>query len=249
MKIRNVLKVIGLGASLATVATACGTKDGAVSTVAEVPETVVSTENETVAETETETQEIADELTLEEVRAELEGYKDRIKEAGYDYKSVGFETKYFDLRKGGAEPEQALTMTIEYFDAENASMGELETEEETQTGEVYVSNGISEAGNTGSDATGEELTDAEKAAVKQAEIEAQKQAEAQRQAEEAAKAQAEAQRQAEAQKAAEAQQSQQTQPVQRTPEQEENYRRVMENADKSNPNYGKVLGEAVDGGF
>ena len=259
MKIRNVLKVIGLGASLATVTTACGTKDGAVSTVAEMPETVVSTENETVAETETETQEIADELTLEEVRAELEGYKDRIKEAGYDYKSVGFETKYFDLRKGGAEPEQALTMTIEYFDAENASMGELETETETetQTGEVYVSNGISEAGNTGSDATGEELTDAEKAAVEQAEIEAQKQAEAQRQAEEAAKAQAEAQRQAEAQKAAEAQQGQQTQQNFRNADGTHNYdamrqagyseeqvqwqMQVDANADKSNPNYGKTL--------
>ena len=242
MKIRNVLKVIGLGASLATVTTACGTKDGAVSTVAEMPETVVSTENETVAETETETQEIADELTLEEVRAELEGYKDRIKEAGYDYKSVGFETKYFDLRKGGAEPEQALTMTIEYFDAENASMGELETATETQTGEVYVSGTpVGEEVGTGSNATSGELSEEQIAEEKAAE-------------EAAKKAEAEAKRQAEAQAQTPAQVPQEQTVVQEqvidakdASQWNEYDRRAMENMDKSNPNYGKT-GADFEGG-
>ena len=273
MKFKQVITVIGLGASLAAATTACGTKEEAVTTMAET-ETVAETETETQA-TESETETLKDEgISDEDIREELERHKEEIQKAGYDHKSVGFVEYYKGLRLNGTDENKAVADAIVHFDELNSAMGELETETETQTGEVYVSNGISEAGNTGSDATGEELTDAEKAAVEQAEIEAQRQAEeaakaqaeAQRQAEEAAKAQAEAQRQAPVQETPAQPVQTPEQPVQNweNPDGSTNYdamraagyseeqvqwqMKVDENADRSNPNYGKTL-IVTDGGF
>lgn len=153
--------------------------------------------------------------------------------------------------------------TVEVVETEETKEAET-VEVETETAEIETETVVEDENwnGSGSDATGEELTDAEKAAVEQAEIEAQKQAEAQRQAEEAAKAQAEAQRQAE--EAAKAQT-----PVQENvqvqnwenPDGSTNYdamraagyseeqiewqRYVDETADRSNPNYGKTTGDTI----
>lgn len=160
---------------------------------------------------------------------------------------------------GCGKKEQAAETDIVKAVVETATEVEtveaVETEEtvevETETAEIETETVVEDENwnGSGSDATGEELTDAEKAAVEQAEIEAQ------RQAEEAAKAQAEAQRQAEEAAKSEAQQVEvQTpaQPVAIDPNDKSQWNeydyRAEENADKSNPNYGKTL-IVTDGGF
>lgn len=260
MKIRNVLKVIGMGASLAAATTACGTKEEAVTTMAET-ETVAETETETQA-TESETETLKDEgISDEDIREELERHKEEIQKAGYDHKSVGFVEYYKGLRLNGTDENKAVADTIVHFDELNSAMGELETETETQTGEVYVSGTpVGEEVGTGSNATSGKLNKEQIAEEKAAEEAAKKaEAEAKRQAEEAAK------KQAEAQKAAEAQAQ--------TPAQEQSYnwynpdgstnydamraagyseeqiqwqKEIDATADKSNPNYG-TSGKMYDG--
>ena len=102
MKFKQVITVIGLGASLAAATTACGTKEEAVTTMAET-ETVAETETETQA-TESETETLKDEgISDEDIREELERHKDEIQKAGYDHKSVGFVEYYKGLRLNGTD--------------------------------------------------------------------------------------------------------------------------------------------------
>ena len=156
MRLKQVITVIGLGASLAAATTACGTKEEAVTTMAEtetVAETETTTEAQTTAETETET--LKDEgISDEDIREELERHKEEIQKAGYDHKSVGFVEYYKALRLNGTDENKAVADTIVHFDELNSAMGELETETETQTGEVYVSGTpVGEEAVTGSNAT------------------------------------------------------------------------------------------------
>ena len=194
MKFKQVITVIGLGASLAAATTACGTKEEAVTTMTET-ETVAEVATETQTVTESESQTLEDEgLTDADIRAELEKHKEEIKKACYDHKSVGFVEYDKALRLNGTDGNNAVAETIAHFDELNSAMGKLETETETQTGEVYVSGTpVGEEVGTGSNATSGELSKEQIAEEKAAEEAAKKEeAEAKRQAEEAQK-QAEAQ--------------------------------------------------------
>ena len=244
MKFKQVITVIGLGASLAAATTACGTKEEAVTTMAET-ETVAETETETQA-TESETETLKDEgISDEDIREELERHKEEIQKAGYDHKSVGFVEYYKGLRLNGTDENKAVADAIVHFDELNSAMGELETETETETGEVYVSGTpVGEEVGTGSNATSGELNKEQIAEEKAAEEAAKKaEAEAKRQAEEAAKKQAEAQAQTPAQVP-------QEQPAITNVYDESQWsdwdREVMEGMDKSNPNYG-TSGKMYDG--
>ena len=244
MKFKQVITVIGLGASLAAATTACGTKEEAVTTMAET-ETVAETETETQA-TESETETLKDEgISDEDIREELERHKEEIQKAGYDHKSVGFVEYYKGLRLNGTDENKAVADTIVHFDELNSAMGELETE--TQTGEVYVSGTpVGEEVGTGSNATSGELSE-EQIAAEEA---ARAQTEAQKKVAEEAQKQAEAQAEAQAQTPAQEQPVVQEQPAITNVYDESQWtdwdREVMEGMDKSNPNYG-TSGKMYDG--